>query len=263
MSEQSARYGVTPVPDPIFANPRLARIYDELDADRGDLDHYVALVEELGAASVLDVGCGTGTFACLLAAKGLEVTGVDPAEASLEVARQKAAADLVRWHLGDATMLPSLDVDLATMTGNAAQVFLEDRDWLATLSGIRNALRPSGRLVFEVRDPARRGWKEWNREDSFSRVEIAGVGVVESWVELTDVSLPMVSFRWTYAFENDGAVLTSDSTLRFREKDEVEASLKDSGFTVLDVRDAPDRPGKELVFVAGPLASTLYDSILQ
>ncbi|HEX6423414.1 MAG TPA: class I SAM-dependent methyltransferase, partial [Acidimicrobiales bacterium] len=115
--------------DAIFAEPRLADIYDPLDADRSDLDAYAALVSELGARSVLDVRCGTGTFACLLARRGTEVTGVDPAAASLAVARRKPGADLVRWVEGDATTLPRLRVDLVTMTGNVAQVFLTDEDW--------------------------------------------------------------------------------------------------------------------------------------
>ncbi|WP_273651852.1 hypothetical protein [Cellulomonas fimi] len=45
-------------------------------------------------------------------------------------------------------------------------------------------------------------------------------------------------------------MLTSDSTLRFREQDEVVRSLAAAGFTVTEVRDAPDRPGREWVFVA-------------
>ena len=53
-----------------------------------------------------------------------------------------------------------------------------------------------------------------------------------------------------FRFESDGAVLTSDSTLRFREREEVVASLAQAGFALLGVRDAPDRPGRELVFVA-------------
>jgi SAM-dependent methyltransferase len=53
------------VPDPIFDDPRLARIYDPGDPDRSDLLAYDAVVDELGARSVLDVGCGTGTFAVL------------------------------------------------------------------------------------------------------------------------------------------------------------------------------------------------------
>ena len=94
------------MPDPILADPRLARIYDDLDADRTDLDHYESIVDELGARSVLDIGCGTGTFACRLAARGIEVVGVDPAAASLDVARAKPGAERVTWLLGDATTLP-------------------------------------------------------------------------------------------------------------------------------------------------------------
>lgn len=237
-------------PDEKFANPRLAGVDDHLDADRRDLEVYGAMVRELGARTVLDVGCGTGTFACLLAAAGVEVVAVDPAPASLDVARRKPGASRVRWLRGDATTLPPLAVDVATMTGNVAQVFLDDADWLAALAGIRKALAPSGRLVFEVRDPARRAWEDWDRARSYRRTVVPGVGAVESWVELTEVAPPLVSFRWTYRFEHDGAVLTSDSTLRFREKAEIEASLDRAGFDVLEIRDAPDRPGMELVFVA-------------
>ncbi len=73
----------------VFEHPRLAAIYDALDADRSDLGVYLGIAEELGARRVLDVGCGTGTFAILLADRGFEVTGVDPALASLDVARAK------------------------------------------------------------------------------------------------------------------------------------------------------------------------------
>ena len=71
------------MPDDIFEHPRLVAIYDTLDPDRSDLDVYVAIAGELGASRVLDVGCGTGTFALLLAERGLEVIGVDPAGRSL------------------------------------------------------------------------------------------------------------------------------------------------------------------------------------
>jgi 2-polyprenyl-3-methyl-5-hydroxy-6-metoxy-1,4-benzoquinol methylase len=70
--------------DPIFEHPRLACIYDALDPDRSDLDVYVAVAEDLGAGRVLDVGCGTGTFALLLADRGFEVTGIDPASGSAQ-----------------------------------------------------------------------------------------------------------------------------------------------------------------------------------
>ena len=235
--------------DAVFGVARLAAVYDALDPDRGDLEHYVAMVGEFGAQRVLDVGCGTGELACLLAKQGVEVVGVDPAEASLEVARGKEFADRVRWIHGDATTLPPLQVDLATMTGNVAQVFLTDEEWSATLDGVHAALKPDGRFVFETRDPARRGWLEWTREQTHQVTEVPAVDTVESWSDLVKVELPFVSFRGTYVFASDGAVLTSDSTLRFRERDELDESLAAAGFAVDEVRDAPDRPGREFVFV--------------
>ena len=128
----------------------------------------------------------------------------------------KPGADRVRWFLGDATTLPPTAVDMAVMTGNVAQVFVEDDDWSATLVAIRTALRPGGRLVFESRDPRREAWHRWTPSRSRRCIDIAGVGIVESWVDLLDVQHETVSFRWTYVFQSDGSVLTSDSMLRFR-----------------------------------------------
>ncbi|WP_328930953.1 MULTISPECIES: class I SAM-dependent methyltransferase [unclassified Streptomyces] len=236
--------------DDCFAHPRLAAIYDPLDPDRSDLDAYLQMAEEFEARRVLDIGCGTGVFALLLADRGTEVVGVDPARASIEVARAKPGSERVRWICGDATDLPPLQVDLATMTANVAQAIADPQTWQKTLRGAREALRPGGHLVFETRDPARRAWEEWNRESSYRVTDIPRVGPVETWVQVIEVSRPLVTFRWTYRFAVDGQVLTSDSTLRFRERDEVEQDLDAHGYVVDAVRDAPDRPGKEFVFLA-------------
>lgn len=233
-----------------FEVPRLAQLYAPLDPDRGDLDVYAAIVDELGARSVLDVGCGTGTFALMLASRGLDVVGLDPARASLDVARRKAGAESVRWLEGDATTLPPLQVDLATMTGNVAQVFVTDEEWASTLAGVRAALADGGHLVFETRVPERAAWREWTRDATYESTEVDGVGRVDTWVDATEVVGDLVTFRASYVFASDGAVLTSDSTLRFRDRGTVERSLAAAGFAPVDVREAPDRPGREMVFVA-------------
>ena len=155
------------VADPCFETPRLAALYDPLDPDRADLLAYLGMAGEFCARSVLDIGCGTGTLACVLATLGLEVTGLDPAAASLDIARAKPGGDRVRWVHGDVTALPPLQVDLAVMTGNVAQVFLGDEEWRTVLGAVHGALRPGGRLVFETRDPARRAWEEWDRAHTF------------------------------------------------------------------------------------------------
>ena len=236
------------MPDAIFEDPRLAPLYDLLEPDRSDLDAYVSIAAEFGAHRVLDVGCGTGVLALLLSERGHEVVGVDPAAASINVARSKPGADRVRLLVGDATTLPSLQVDLATMTGNVAQVFLTDDDWMATLRGIHAALRPGGRLVFESRDPARRVWEDWSRDWSPQRVELVGIGVVESWARVTRVDGQFVTFDGAITLP-DGTVVPTSSTLRFRDRGNLETTLADAGFTVNEVREAPDRPGLEFVFI--------------
>jgi SAM-dependent methyltransferase len=238
------------VPDPIFADPRLAVLYDVLDDDRSDLDFYVSIVDELNVATVLDVGCGTGTLGCMLASRGVEVVGVDPAAASLNVARCKPGADQVRWIQGEASDAPPLAVDLAVMTGNVAQVFVTDTDWHQALRALGEAVRDEGWLVFETRDPARRAWERWTRDHTYRRFDVPGVGKVSTWIELVDVAEPLVSFRHVFRFAGDGSELTSDSTLRFRDQGEIADSLTNAGFRLREVRDAPDRPGLELVFFA-------------
>jgi SAM-dependent methyltransferase len=238
------------MPDAIFEHPRLAMIYDVFEGERDDLPAYLAIADELAAARVLDIGCGTGNLAVRLATTGRTVVGIDPAEASLQIAKAKDPAGKVTWIHADATSAPAFDADLAVMTGNVAQVFLTDEEWSKTLRGIHGALRPGGYLVFETRRPERRAWEEWAADPAHIVRDVPGIGPVEQYRKVTEVNLPYVTFRHTYTFLEDDAVISSDSTLRFRSREEVESSLDADGFRVLDVREAPDRPGREFVFVA-------------
>ena len=70
---------------------------------------------------------------------------------------------------------------------------------------------------------------------------------IYDWMEIDG---PFVSFRWTYVFSMSNEIIISDSTLRFRSRSEIEHSLVANGFVIEEVRDAPDRPGLEFVFVA-------------
>jgi SAM-dependent methyltransferase len=242
-------------PDPAFADPRLAALLDPLDPDRSDLDAYVGiLVDELHASSVLDVGCGTGVLALMLADRGVEVVGVDPAEASVDVARGKPGAERVRWIVGTADDLPSMRVDAAAMTANVAQVFVDDEPWRATLHGIRGALRMGGVLILESRRPHARAWEGWTEAATRATVEVDGVGAVESWVQVTSVDGELVAFDSPVILHADGTRLSSSSVLRFRRLSAIVRDLEDSGFAIREVRDAPDRPGREWVVLAERIA---------
>ena len=154
------------------------------------------------------------------------------------------------------TSLPALAVDLATMTGNVSNVFLTQQEWLATLGGVRAALRPGGYLVFESVDPVGQPWLTWNRERTYVRRESPDAGVFESWLEVTGVDGDLVSIRRTYVFVADGATLTSEGIRRYPPRPVIEDSLISAGYELAEVRGAPERPGLELVFIARKPATT-------
>lgn len=239
------------MPDAIYDHPRVAAVYDPLDPDRSDLEEYAhVVIDELGAESVLDIGCGTGTFAVLLATRGVRVIGVDPAAASVAIARRKPGAGAVTWVDGTVDDLPPLQVDAATMTANVAQVFLSDEEWLATLRTARAALRPGGTLVFEARRPEDRAWERWTKEASHQVVAVPGVGDVEDWIEVTSVDGDLVTFDSPTIFHADGERIESTSTLRFRSREGIEQSIAAAGLEVLDVRDLNYAPGRSWLYLA-------------
>ncbi|ROR74154.1 class I SAM-dependent methyltransferase [Bogoriella caseilytica] len=241
--------------DAIFSHPRLARVYDALDGDRSDLTTYTELAAQLGARSVLDIGCGTGSLACRLAAGGVSVVGVDPAAASVEVARGKPGAGAVTWLVGTAPDVAADPAhrqrfDLATMTANVAQVFVEDSDWIETLCAIHTCLRPGGWLAFESRVPADRAWERWTKELSHRVVDTGAGGLVEDWVEVTAVDGELVTFESPTVFHSDGERIDSTSTLRFRSEDALRSTVAEAGFTEVEIRDLPYAPGRGWLVLA-------------
>lgn len=238
-----------PVVDANFNDELLARLYDPLDPDRSDLEIYTQLITAIDAHKILDLGCGTGTFACILAGSGFEVTGVDPAGASLVVAREKPEAARVHWVHGTVHDLPTGDFDAAVMTANVAMVFTDDAQWQNTLQRIALALKPGGTLIFETRRPEVRAWEQWTEQLTRETTVVAGQGAVTTWVQVLGYDNELLRFRETFRFENETEMI-SESTLRYRNREHIEATLDAAGFEVREVLDAPDRPGRQLIFVA-------------
>ncbi|GAA1154137.1 hypothetical protein [Nocardioides aquiterrae] len=98
----------------------------------------------------------------------------------------------------------------------------------------------------ETRRPEMRDWERW--EVAPTTVVLGAGRQVVVRRTVTAVALPLVTFESVTTL--DGVDVPSTSTLRFRERAEVERDLARHGFTVVEVRDAPDRPGKEMVFLA-------------
>jgi SAM-dependent methyltransferase len=234
-----------------YIDPRLVALYD-IETSRGaDTDFYLGLAEELDARRIIDLGCGTGLLTSELAAPGRQVVGVDPSPAMLALARKKPAAGPVQWVEGDASALGTPEADLLIMTGNVAQVFLDDAHWLATLAAIQAALRPGGYLTFESRNPDDRAWQGWNRTSTYAQFDSPN-GPMESWLELVSVGNGRVILEGHNVFLTTGEVVIVKSELRFRSLEELTHSLTGSGFTVEHVYGDWNK---------GPLLSTSLEMI--
>lgn len=213
-----------------FLDDRLVPLYDVLCPwSRAD-DFFVGFAGEHGPARVLDFGCGTGRLALGLADLGHTVTGVDPAAASLAVARAKPGADRVTWLEGDSQVLPAEAFDVAVMTSHVAQFLVDDDVWDRTFADLRRALAPGGRLAFDTRDRTARAWESWN-PGARRTVSLPDGHTVEVWTEVTSVTDDLVDFTIHYEF-GPGDELTSEATLRFRTEPELRERLTGAGFSV-------------------------------
>jgi demethylmenaquinone methyltransferase / 2-methoxy-6-polyprenyl-1,4-benzoquinol methylase len=137
---------------------RIAGVYDRMNSVMTAGMHHrwrerAADLARVGPGSrALDVATGTGDLAIELARRGASVTGVDFAEAMLEVARTKAPH--VAFDRGDALALPYEDAafDAATVGFGARNFSDLDRG----LREMTRVVRPGGRVVvLEITTPAR------------------------------------------------------------------------------------------------------------
>ncbi|MER5268771.1 class I SAM-dependent methyltransferase [Actinosynnema sp. NPDC002837] len=133
----------------------LAAVYDLVYSERGqDFASEAELVTTLvrdrapGAASLLDVGCGTGEHLVTLAKHFTHVEGVDLAEPMVAVARAKLPD--VAVHIGDMTALDLGRTYDAIISLSAAVAYLPSADAMGiALKNMASHLAPGGVLVVE------------------------------------------------------------------------------------------------------------------
>ena len=139
----------------------LAASYDRLT---NDVD-YKAIVafyhkildkEGLHPRSAVDLACGTGSVALLLAQMGYRVIGVDMSEEMLTVAQQRAFDQVgypmfIRQRLQD-LFLPK-GVDMAVCALDGLDYILDPADCKEAIRRVYKTLNPGGIFIFDVNTP--------------------------------------------------------------------------------------------------------------
>lgn len=140
---------------PAAGRAGLTRLYDPVMAltmrERAFRPALVAAVLARAPAVVLDVGCGTGKLAGLLAAGAPEtrVIGIDGDEQVLALAAARVAGfgERVRLLAGCADGLPLADSSVEVVVASLLLHHLAPGVKLAALAEARRVLTPGGRLV--------------------------------------------------------------------------------------------------------------------
>lgn len=217
-----------PDDDRLYRDPDLAQFYDLENGWAADFDTCLGLAE--GAATVLDLGCGTGELAAHLGQERT-VVGVDPAASMLAVARRRPGGDRVEWVEADARGLDlGRRFDLIVLTGHAFQVFLTADDQRAVLAAIARHLAPQGRFIFDSRNPAAAAWRRWTPEGSRRSLAHPSLGAVEAWNDAAqDPETGIVTYRTHYRVAASGETFSAASKLRFTDKAALTALLAEAG----------------------------------
>lgn len=105
------------------------------------------LAGELQGRRVVDVGCGDGALACVMASRGADVAGVDPDPAMLAAAQSRAARAGVRASFleGRVEQLPFPDASVDVVVSVTVLCFVPDA--AGAVREMARVLRPGGRLV--------------------------------------------------------------------------------------------------------------------
>jgi len=212
-------------------------IYDQVNEWSKDIEFYLALMKNLNVTKIADLGCGTGRVTTHLEKVGYHITAIDPNEEAIQYAKSKVTSEKVTWLVGDSSNLQTNTYESVVMTANVAQVFLTDESWRNVISDIYRALVPGGHFIFDTRNPLKKVWEQWEKDDTpdFATEPVSGDPLV-IWTQYEGFIDDVYTFYETVKnSRTDEEILRLKMQLKFRTYDEIHNSLRLTGFSQIKV----------------------------
>ncbi len=160
---------------------RIADVYDDRPEVRAQAIPVELLAELAGSGPVLELGVGTGRVAVPLAARGLQVHGIDASRAMVQRMHAKPGGDAVTVAIGDMADLPTPGgpYTLAFVVFNTFFAILNQDDQVRCFENVARALVPGGRFLVEAFVP------DLGRFDRSQRTSATRVAVDEVHLDAT------------------------------------------------------------------------------
>ncbi|MFI7110323.1 class I SAM-dependent methyltransferase [Nonomuraea sp. NPDC050227] len=216
------------------------RYYDGAHYDRRyeDYVHDVQFWCDLAEASgrrVLELAAGTGRLSLPIAARGIDVVGLDIAQAMLSRAKSKAGADGPRFLVGD---MRDFDLDqrfdLIMIACSSICHLLSDDDVLSCFASARRHLDAGGTFAMDLVLPAREtAIADGQWRPRFGYLDPAGRGdVTVRGRRSYDVASRILTDELDYEFSDDGRVERATRVSRMYPFDQLCPLLERSGFAI-------------------------------
>jgi SAM-dependent methyltransferase len=152
-------------------NPEWDAATRNYDFVQSSVNWITEIADPIQFPKLLDLGCGPGIYAELFHQKGFQVTGVDFSSRSIQYATESAMKNQrdITYHYMNYLELPFVnEFDVVTLIYCDFGV-LSDLDRSKLLDKIYRALKPGGKLIFDVFTPQQ--YKNKAEENSFSYEE--------------------------------------------------------------------------------------------
>lgn len=207
---------------------------------------YAGQASSLGAATALELGCGTGRVALYLAKSGIDVTGVDVSSSMLQKAQEKAKAANVRIDFQKNDMR-SLDLkrefDFICSPHGSFHHLTTHTDLKDALSSVKSHLHKKARFCFDVSNPeikllAQESWKKFLVHKYSSNEGEAETQVYQQ--TFYDSKNQLCYFKWIYESE-ERVIDQQEFCLRMYYPQELDFILNSAGFKILQKYGSADQ----------------------